>query len=131
MKQKKNSPSCSKVIYLSPQGALFNHQKAVELSQSDSLILLCGRYEGIDERLLQHSVDEEISMGDFVVSGGELPAMMLMDAVLRLIPGVLGDMQSAEQDSFSDGLLDCPHYTKPLEFQAWLCRMFCVRETMH
>lgn len=81
------------------------------------MILLCGRYEGIDERLLQSSVDEEISIGDFVVSGGELPAMMLMDAVLRLVPGVLGDMQSAEQDSFSDGLLDCPHYTKPLEFQ--------------
>ncbi|WP_416189331.1 tRNA (guanosine(37)-N1)-methyltransferase TrmD [Neisseria sp. CCUG17229] len=114
---KKNSPSNSKVIYLSPQGALFNHQKAVELAQSDSLILLCGRYEGIDERLLQHSVDEEISMGDFVVSGGELPAMMLMDAVLRFVPGVLGDIQSAEQDSFSDGLLDYPHYTKPLEFQ--------------
>ncbi|WP_165089599.1 tRNA (guanosine(37)-N1)-methyltransferase TrmD [Neisseria yangbaofengii] len=114
---KKNSPSHSKVIYLSPQGALFNHRKAVELSQSDSLILLCGRYEGIDERLLQQNVDEEISMGDFVVSGGELPAMMLMDAVLRFVPGVLGDIQSAEQDSFSDGLLDCPHYTKPLEFQ--------------
>lgn len=96
---------------------MFNHQKSVELAQAESLILLCGRYEGIDERLLQHSVDEEISMGDFVVSGGELPAMMLMDAVLRLIPGVLGDIQSAEQDSFSDGLLDCPHYTKPLEFQ--------------
>lgn len=107
----------SKVIYLSPQGVPFNHQKAVELSQADNLILLCGRYEGIDERLLQYSVDEEISMGDFVVSGGELPAMMLMDAVLRLVPGVLGDIQSAEQDSFSDGLLDCPHYTKPLEFQ--------------
>lgn len=113
----KNSPNRSKVIYLSPQGALFDHQKAVELAQSNSLILLCGRYEGIDERLLQHSVDEEISMGDFVVSGGELPAMMLMDAVLRFVPGVLGDIQSAEQDSFSDGLLDCPHYTKPLEFQ--------------
>ncbi|WP_373754087.1 tRNA (guanosine(37)-N1)-methyltransferase TrmD [Neisseria weixii] len=114
---KKNTTDNSKVIYLSPQGTLFNHQKSVELAQAESLILLCGRYEGIDERLLQHSVDEEISMGDFVVSGGELPAMMLMDAVLRLIPGVLGDIQSAEQDSFSDGLLDCPHYTKPLEFQ--------------
>ena len=81
------------------------------------MILLCGRYEGIDERLLQSSVDEEISIGDFVVSGGELPAMMLMDAVLRLVPGVLGDQQSAEQDSFANGLLDCPHYTRPLEFQ--------------
>ncbi|MCF7529737.1 tRNA (guanosine(37)-N1)-methyltransferase TrmD [Neisseria lisongii] len=107
----------ARVIYLSPQGRLFNQQKAQELAQLPHLILLCGRYEGIDERLLQSSVDEEISMGDFVVSGGELPAMMLMDAVLRLIPGVLGDIRSAEQDSFSDGLLDCPHYTKPLEFQ--------------
>ncbi len=105
------------VIYLSPQGLPLTHKRAAELAQSKHLVLLCGRYEGIDERLLQHSVDEEISIGDFVVSGGELPAMMLMDAVLRLVPGVLGDMQSAEQDSFSDGLLDCPHYTKPLEFQ--------------
>lgn len=107
----------NKVIYLSPQGTPLTHGKAAELAKLDNLVLLCGRYEGIDERLLQSSVDEEISIGDFVVSGGELPAMMLMDAVLRLLPGVLGDMKSAEQDSFSDGLLDCPHYTKPLEFQ--------------
>ncbi|ASK27737.1 tRNA (guanosine(37)-N1)-methyltransferase TrmD [Neisseria chenwenguii] len=107
----------SKVIYLSPQGSPLTHQKAAELAAEPNLILLCGRYEGIDERLIQSSVDEEISIGDFVVSGGELPAMMLMDTVLRLIPGVLGDMQSAEQDSFSDGLLDCPHYTRPTEFQ--------------
>ncbi|QEY23628.1 tRNA (guanosine(37)-N1)-methyltransferase TrmD [Neisseria animalis] len=107
----------AKVIYLSPQGKPLTHQKAAELAAETDLILLCGRYEGIDERLLQSSVDEEISIGDFVVSGGELPAMMLMDAVLRLVPGVLGDMQSALEDSFSDGLLDCPHYTKPLEFQ--------------
>ena len=80
-------------------------------------MLLCGRYEGIDERVLQTSVDEEISIGDFVVSGGELPAMMLMDAVLRLLPNVLGDSASAEQDSFANGLLDCPHYTRPTEFQ--------------
>ena len=114
---KRNCNGAGKVIYLSPQGRPFTQQKAAELAGFENLILLCGRYEGIDERLLQHSVDEEISMGDFVVSGGELPAMMLMDAVLRLIPGVLGDIQSAEQDSFSDGLLDYPHYTKPLEFQ--------------
>ena len=87
-----------------------------ELAGYDNLILLCGRYEGVDERLLQSSVDEEISVGDFVVSGGELPAMMLMDAVLRLIPGVLGDIESAAQDSFANGLLDCPHYTRPSEF---------------
>lgn len=78
---------------------------------------MCGRYEGIDERLLSGAIDEEISIGDFVVSGGELPAMMLMDAVLRLIPGVLGDADSAGQDSFANGLLDCPHYTRPIEFQ--------------
>lgn len=115
----------AKVIYLSPQGTPLTHKKAAELANEPNLILLCGRYEGIDERLLQSSVDEEISIGDFVVSGGELPAMILMDAVLRLVPGVLGDMQSAEQDSFSDGLLDCPHYTKPLEFQG-----MCVPEIL-
>jgi len=106
-----------RVIYLSPQGAPLTHQKVLSLSQYDSLILLCGRYEGIDERVLMHNVDEEISIGDFVVSGGELPAMMLMDAVLRFVPDVLGDMASAEQDSFANGLLDCPHYTRPTEFQ--------------
>lgn len=106
-----------RVIYLSPQGTPLTHDKVLELAQLSDLILLCGRYEGIDERLLTNSVDEEIGIGDFVVSGGELPAMMLMDAVLRLVPGVLGDQQSAEQDSFANGLLDCPHYTRPLEFQ--------------
>lgn len=106
-----------KVIYLSPQGSQLTHQKAAELAKLDGLILVCGRYEGIDERLLSSVIDEEISIGDFVVSGGELPAMMLMDAVLRLIPGVLGDADSAGQDSFANGLLDCPHYTRPIEFQ--------------
>jgi tRNA (guanine-N(1)-)-methyltransferase len=106
-----------KVVYLSPQGSPLTHQKAAELAKLDSLILVCGRYEGIDERLLSNAIDEEISIGDFVVSGGELPAMMLMDAVLRLIPGVLGDADSAGQDSFANGLLDCPHYTRPIEFQ--------------
>lgn len=105
------------VIYLSPQGHPMRHEKAVELSQYENLILLCGRYEGVDERVLTRCVDEEIAIGDFVVSGGELPAMMLMDAVLRLVPGVLGDAVSAEQDSFANGLLDCPHYTRPTEFQ--------------
>ncbi len=114
---RKSHQGSSKTVYLSPQGMPLSHQKAVELATLDNLVLLCGRYEGIDERLLQQEVDEEICIGDFVVSGGELPAMMLMDAVLRLIPGVLGDMQSAEQDSFADGLLDCPHYTRPIEFQ--------------
>ena len=106
-----------KVVYLSPQGSPLTHQKAAELAKLDGLILVCGRYEGIDERLLSSGIDEEISIGDFVVSGGELPAMMLMDAVLRLIPGVLGDADSAGQDSFANGLLDCPHYTRPIEFQ--------------
>jgi tRNA (guanine37-N1)-methyltransferase len=101
------------VIYLSPQGTPLTQQKVSDLSQYRNLTLLCGRYEGVDERLITSSVDEEISIGDFVVSGGELPAMMLMDAVIRLIPGALGHSQSAEQDSFSDGLLDCPHYTRP------------------
>lgn len=105
------------VIYLSPQGTPLTHNKVVELSQLDNLILLCGRYEGVDERVLQSCVDEEISIGDFVVSGGELPAMMLMDAVLRFVPNVLGDINSAIQDSFADGLLDYPHYTRPTEFQ--------------
>ncbi|KPN72429.1 tRNA (guanosine(37)-N1)-methyltransferase TrmD [Neisseria sp. 83E34] len=107
----------SVVVYLSPQGMPLTHKKVQEFAQMSDLILLCGRYEGVDERVLSTSVDQEISIGDFVVSGGELPAMMLMDAVLRLIPGVLGDSQSAEQDSFANGLLDCPHYTRPLEFR--------------
>ncbi len=101
------------VIYLSPQGSPLTQQKVSDLSQYRNITLLCGRYEGVDERLITSSVDEEISIGDFVVSGGELPAMMLMDSVIRLLPGALGHRQSAEQDSFSDGLLDCPHYTRP------------------
>jgi len=101
------------VVYLSPQGQPLTQAKVEQLSQYESVTLLCGRYEGVDERLLISEVDEEISIGDFVVSGGELPAMMLMDATIRLLPGALGHNQSAEQDSFSDGLLDCPHYTRP------------------
>lgn len=106
-----------RVIYLSPQGSPLTHQKVVDLAKMTDLILICGRYEGVDERVLATEVDEEIGIGDFVVSGGELPAMMLMDAVLRLVPGVLGDSRSAEQDSFADGLLDYPHYTRPVEFE--------------
>ncbi|MGL6070394.1 tRNA (guanosine(37)-N1)-methyltransferase TrmD [Craterilacuibacter sp.] len=107
----------SHVVYLSPQGRALDHRKAVELSQRSGLILLCGRYEGVDERLIESEVDEEISIGDYVLSGGELPAMVLMDTVLRLLPGVLGDAQSATEDSFADGLLDCPHYTRPEEYR--------------
>lgn len=102
-----------RTIYLSPQGAPLDHRKVVQLSAEPGLILLCGRYEAVDQRLLDRCVDEEISLGDFVLSGGELPAMALMDAVIRLLPGVLNDDASAVEDSFVNGLLDCPHYTRP------------------
>jgi tRNA (guanine37-N1)-methyltransferase len=102
-----------KVIYFTPQGKVLNHALVQQLAQHDGLILLCGRYEGVDERLIERQVDYEISMGDYVLSGGELPAMALMDALIRQIPGVLGDAESANQDSFVRGLLDCPHYTRP------------------
>ena len=101
------------VVHLSPQGRLLDHAKVREFAARERLVLLCGRYEGIDERLVARCVDEEVSIGDYVVSGGELAAMVLIDAVVRQLPGVLGDEQSAEQDSFVDGLLDCPHYTRP------------------
>lgn len=103
----------TKVIYLSPQGKKLDQAGVRQLSENDKLILVAGRYEGIDERVIQNQVDEEWSIGDYVLSGGELPAMILMDAIARLVPGVLGHEQSAQQDSFSDGLLDCPHYTRP------------------
>jgi tRNA (guanine37-N1)-methyltransferase len=103
----------TKVIYLSPQGKKLDQAGVKQLSLYESLILVAGRYEGIDERVIQSQVDEEWSIGDYVLSGGELPAMILMDAISRLVPGVLGHEQSAQQDSFSDGLLDCPHYTRP------------------
>jgi len=102
-----------KVIYLSPQGKKLTQSGVSELAQHKKLILVAGRYEGIDERVIQSEIDDEWSIGDYVLSGGELPAMTLVDAVSRLVPGVLGDMASAEQDSFTDGLLDCPHYTRP------------------
>ena len=101
------------IIYLTPQGRLFNQQIAQELAQEPCITLLCGHYEGIDERVCQHLVTDEISIGDYVLSGGELPAMVLIDAVTRLLPGALGHVDSAEEDSFTDGLLDCPHYTRP------------------
>jgi len=102
-----------KTIYLSPQGARLDQARVAELARQERLILLSGRYEGVDERLLQHEVDEELSIGDYVLSGGELAAAVVIDAVGRLQEGALNDAQSAEQDSFSDGLLDCPHYTRP------------------
>ena len=103
----------AKVIYLSPQGRKLDQQGVKQLAQNKKLVLVAGRYEGIDERVIQSEIDEEWSIGDFVLSGGELPAMTLIDAVSRMLPGVLGHQLSAEQDSFADGLLDCPHYTRP------------------
>ena len=103
----------AKVIHLSPRGKPLSHKKVMELSQQAGLILLASRYEGVDERLLDALVDEEISIGDYVLSGGELPAMALIDAVVRLLPGALGDAYSALEDSFVNGLLDCPHFTRP------------------
>lgn len=106
-------PAGSPVIALSPQGLRFDHRCAKRLASLPGFVLVSGRYEGLDERLLERDVDEELSIGDFVLSGGELAAMVVVDAVTRLLPGVLGDAESAEQDSFADGLLDCPHYTRP------------------
>lgn len=103
----------SKVIYLSPQGKPLDQAGVKTLASHDKLILLCGRYEGVDERVIESHVDEEWSIGDYVLSGGELPAMVMMDAIARLVPGVLGHSDSAIEDSFTHGLLDCPHYTRP------------------
>jgi len=105
------------VIHLSPAGKALTHQKVMELSQRPGLILLTSRYEGVDQRLIDAEVDEEISIGDYVLTGGELPAMALIDAVVRQLPGSLGDSDSAIEDSFVDGLLDCPHYTRPEEYK--------------
>ena len=105
--------SGGKVVYLTPQGRKLDHKRVLEFSSLNSLTLLCGRYEGVDERLLEKRVDEEVSIGDFVLSGGELAAMALMDAVVRQLPGALGDDASAVEESFADGLLDCPQYTRP------------------
>jgi len=106
-----------KVVYLSPQGQRFDHATAMQFAQRESVILLAGRYEGVDERVLQHQVDEEWSIGDYVLSGGELPAMVMIDAITRLLPESLGNEQSAEQDSFVQGLLESPHYTRPEVFK--------------
>ncbi len=102
-----------RVIYLSPQGAKLDHAKVMSLAKEPAVTLLCGRYEGIDERLVAKCVDEEVSVGDYVLSGGELAAMVLIDAVVRQLPGALGDGQSAVEESFAAGLLDCPQYTRP------------------
>jgi len=105
----------SRVLYLSPQGRRLDQSAVREMAAESGLVLLAGRYEGVDERLIEAYTDQEWSIGDYVLSGGELPAMVLMDAVIRLLPGVLGHADSAKQDSYTDGLLDCPHYTRPEE----------------
>ena len=105
------------MIYLSPQGARFDHRKAVALASEPALVLIAGRYEGVDERLLEAEVDEELSIGDYVLSGGELAAMVVIDAVTRQIPGTLGGEDAAEKDSFADGLLEHAHYTRPQVFE--------------
>ena len=109
--------TAGKVIYLSPQGVRLDHNRVMELAQTPALTFLCGRYEGVDQRLLDRCVDEEISLGDFVLSGGEIAAMAVIDAIVRQLPGALNDAGSAIQDSFVDGLLDCPHYTRPETYQ--------------
>jgi tRNA (guanine37-N1)-methyltransferase len=107
------------IILLTPQGRVFTQRVAEELSTYERIALLCGRYEGVDERIREHLVTDEISIGDYVLTGGELPALMVIDAVSRLIPGVLGDPTGAEDDSHSMGLLEYPHYTRPPEFRSW------------
>jgi tRNA (guanine37-N1)-methyltransferase len=110
-------PHGTPLIYMTPEGTPLTHAKAKELAARDAFAILCGHYEGVDERVRQALVTEEISIGDYVLTGGELPAMVLVDAVVRLLPGALGHEDSAEQDSFSNGLLDCPHYTRPEVFR--------------
>jgi tRNA (guanine37-N1)-methyltransferase len=113
------SPSECPLILLTPQGRLFTQQVAFELAAHPRLALLCGHYEGVDERVRQHLVTDEISIGDYVLTGGELPALMMIDAVTRLIPGALGDPTGAIDDSHASGLLEYPHYTRPAEFRGW------------
>lgn len=111
--------ACCPVILLTPQGRVFDQAIAFELSRQPRIALLCGRYEGVDERIREHLVTDEISIGDYVLTGGELPALILIDAVARLLPGVLGDPDGALDDSHASGLLEYPHYTRPPEFRGW------------
>jgi tRNA (guanine37-N1)-methyltransferase len=108
-----------RVVFLSPQGRPFTHEVAVELSEAPGLVLLCGHYEGVDERVREHLVTDEISMGDFVLTGGEIAAMAVMDAVIRFLPGTLGNVESAHTDSFASGLLEYPQYTRPSHYRNW------------
>lgn len=109
----------SRVILMTPQGRKLTDKVARELARKSDLIFLCGHYEGIDQRVADHLVDDEISIGDYVLTSGVLPALVITDAVVRLIPGVLGDIQSAEEDSFAEGILDHPHYTRPADYKGW------------
>lgn len=113
------SPPACPVILLTPQGRTYTQQVAAELARYPHLALLCGRYEGVDERVREHLVTDEISIGDYVLTGGELPALILIDSITRLIPGALGDPDGAQDDSFASGLLEYPHYTRPAEFRGW------------
>lgn len=117
--QNKPGESKPRIILMCPQGTPLTQRKAMELSEESHLIFICGHYEGYDERIRQYLVTDELSIGDYVLTGGELPAMVVIDAVVRLLPGVLGNEQSAVADSFSDGLLEYPHYTRPAEFRGW------------
>jgi tRNA (guanine37-N1)-methyltransferase len=107
----------SKVVLMSPQGKTWNQDMALEFSQRPHSVLICGRYEGVDQRVIEAVVDEEVSIGDYVLTGGEIPAMAVLDSVVRLVPGALGNSESALNESFSTGLLDCPHYTRPPEYR--------------
>jgi tRNA (guanine37-N1)-methyltransferase len=108
-----------RIILMCPTGEKYDQQKAYELAGEEHLVIICGHYEGIDERVRKYLITDEISIGDYVLTGGEIPALTIIDSVARLLPGVLGNEDSASQDSFSDGLLDCPHYTRPNSFNGW------------
>jgi len=115
----KNPPDNPIVVLMTPQGEVLNHQMAIKLSQEKQIIIICGRYEGIDERIREHLVDREISIGDYILTGGELAAMVLVDAVSRFIPGVLGNPASITSESFADNLLEYPQYTRPSIYKNW------------
>ncbi len=108
-----------RVILTDPRGELFTQAKAAELARENRLIFICGHYEGVDERVREHLINDELSIGDYILTGGELPALVMIDAIVRLLPGVLGEVGAADKDSFSDGLLEYPQYTKPREFRGW------------
>jgi tRNA (guanine37-N1)-methyltransferase len=116
-RQKSAGVTRPRVIHLTPQGGLLKHARVMDLAAESGIVLLAGRYEGVDQRLVDAEIDEELSIGDYVLSGGELAAMVVIDSVVRQLPGTLGDAQSASQESFVDGLLDCPHYTRPEQYE--------------